>query len=263
MCAIYGFLDYGKKTSARKLKVLIRELSIAAECRGTDATGISYVRNGRMVTFKRPKPAHKMKLYFPHGTTAVIGHNRLTTQGSEQKNYNNHPFEGRNAKHNFTLAHNGILYNDKEICKLYAFPQTKVETDSYAAVQFLEQEESINMESIRHMAEIVDGTFVFTILRDDNTLFLVKGNNPLTICRFPALGLYVYASTKEILHLALQAAKFAMPFEEIPVKTGEIIQLNADGKLSRECFTVKDDLRCGYYWQDWMGRFDTDGDVCI
>ena len=257
MCAIYGFLDYGKKTSARKLKVLIRELSIAAECRGTDATGISYVRNGRMVTFKQPKPAHKMKLYFPHGTTAVIGHNRLTTQGSEQKNYNNHPFEGRNAKHNFTLAHNGILYNDKEICKLYAFPQTKVETDSYAAVQFLEQEESINMESIRHMAEIVDGTFVFTILRDDNTLFLVKGNNPLTICRFPALGLYVYASTKEILHLALQAAKFAMPVEEIPVKTGEIMQINADGKISRGCFNVKDDVRCCHYWQDWMSRFES------
>lgn len=59
MCAIYGFLDYGKKTSARKLKVLIRELSIAAECRGTDATGISYVRNGRMVTFKQQSPLTK------------------------------------------------------------------------------------------------------------------------------------------------------------------------------------------------------------
>ncbi len=37
------------------------------------------------------------------------------------------------------------------------------------------------MESIKNMAEIVDGSFVFTILKDDNSLFLVKGSNPLTI----------------------------------------------------------------------------------
>lgn len=99
MCAIYGFLDYGKKVSNKVLKNLIRELSIAAECRGTDATGISYVNNGEIVTFKQPKPAHKMKLYFPKDTTAVIGHNRLTTQGNEKFNYNNHPFEGKTFQH--------------------------------------------------------------------------------------------------------------------------------------------------------------------
>ncbi len=255
MCAIYGFLDYGKKISSRMLKTLIRELSVAAECRGTDATGISYVRNGKVVTFKHPNPAHKMKLYFPKGTTAVIGHNRLTTQGSEKKNYNNHPFEGRTAQHGFALAHNGILYNDRELRRTYHLPQTQIETDSYAAVQLLEQEESLNMESIQHMAETVDGSFVFTILRNDNTLFLVKGSNPLTILHFPALGLYLYASTEEILYKALQAAKFAMLFEEIPVKSGEIIKIRLDGKLSRDAFTMMEDLRYAHFWEDWMNSF--------
>ena len=36
MCAIFGFLDYGKKISANTLKKLIRALSVAAESRGTD-----------------------------------------------------------------------------------------------------------------------------------------------------------------------------------------------------------------------------------
>ena len=45
MCAIFGFLDYGKKVSASTLKRLFRALSVAAESRGTDATGISYGDN--------------------------------------------------------------------------------------------------------------------------------------------------------------------------------------------------------------------------
>ena len=62
MCAIFGFLDYGKIMSHKTLTRLLRELSIAAECRGTDATGISYVKRGKMVTFKKAKPAHKVNL---------------------------------------------------------------------------------------------------------------------------------------------------------------------------------------------------------
>ncbi len=55
MCAIFGFLNYDKKISHKILTKLLRELSIAAEVRGTDATGISYVRNGEMVTFNESK----------------------------------------------------------------------------------------------------------------------------------------------------------------------------------------------------------------
>ena len=175
MCAVYGFLNYGHKVSNKLLKNILRELSIAAECRGTDATGISYVNNGEIVTFKQPKPAHKMKLFFPKDTVAVIGHNRLTTQGSEKKNFNNHPFDGMTVQHSFALAHNGVLYNDKEIRLEKQLPKTQIETDSYVAAQFLEQSESISMDSVKNMAETVDGSFVFTILRNDNTLFFCKG----------------------------------------------------------------------------------------
>ena len=53
MCAIYGFLDYGKKIPHRVLSKLLKEISIAAECRGTDATGISYVNDGQVITYNR------------------------------------------------------------------------------------------------------------------------------------------------------------------------------------------------------------------
>ena len=209
MCAVFGFLDYKGKISNAVLKRLIHYLSVAAEVRGTDATGIAYVRNGSMVTYKKPKPAHKVKLFFPKVTRSVIGHTRFTTQGSEKRNCNNHPFEGHCGKESFALAHNGVLYNDRELRREQHLPPTPIETDSYVAVQLLEQGQQLDTENIKRMAELVEGSFVFTILRNDNTLFLVKGNNPLTVYHFPTLGLYIYASTKSILDNALQKIRMA------------------------------------------------------
>ncbi|MCR4645333.1 MAG: class II glutamine amidotransferase [Oscillospiraceae bacterium] len=237
MCAVFGFLDYGKKVSARTLKRLLQALSVAAECRGRDATGMSYVKRGKIVTFKKAKPAHKVKLYFPRGTTAVIGHTRFTTQGSEKHNYNNHPFEGKAGGHSFALAHNGVLYNDVKLRREQGLPETKIETDSYIAVQLLEQQDAVDEESLRYMAETVAGNFVFSILRDDNTLFLVKGDNPLTLWHLPSVGLLVYASTDEILQKAVLASKIQSAIFPVPVNADEIICIHPDGSMTRSAFT--------------------------
>ena len=172
MCAVFGFLDYKGKISNAVLKKLIHTLSVAAEVRGTDATGIAYVRDGSMVTYKKPKPAHKVKLFFPRDTRAVIGHTRFTTQGSEKRNCNNHPFEGHCGTEMFAIAHNGVLYNDRELRREQHLPTTPIETDSYIAVQLLEQEQNLDAENVRRTAELVEGSFVFTILRNDNTFGL-------------------------------------------------------------------------------------------
>ena len=42
MCCLFGFIDYAGALSVTQKSRLIRELSIAAEVRGTDATGIAY-----------------------------------------------------------------------------------------------------------------------------------------------------------------------------------------------------------------------------
>lgn len=240
MCAVFGYLDYKGKVNNVILKKLIQNLSIAAEVRGTDATGISYVNHGKVVTFKKAKPAHKMKLYFPKNTRAVIGHTRMTTQGSEKYNYNNHPFEGQCGTETFALAHNGVLYNDAELKAKYHLPKTQIETDSYVAVQLLEQEKQLHTESIKKMAGLIEGSFVFTILKNDNTLFLVKGNNPLTLYHFPKIGIYVYASTKSILDNALQKIHMMKNPCEIDVSEGEIVEIAANGKLSKTTFAIKD-----------------------
>ena len=250
MCAVFGYLDYKEKVSNAILKKLIQNLSIAAEVRGTDATGISYVNYGKVVTFKKAKPAHKMKLYFPKNTRTVIGHTRMTTQGSEKYNYNNHPFDGRCGTETFALAHNGVLYNDAELKAKYHLPKTQIETDSYVAVQLLEQEKQLHAESIKKMAELVNGSFVFTILRNDNTLFLVKGNNPLTLYHFPALGLYIYASTKSILDNALQQVNLSDKCFEIDVSEGEIVEIASSGNLSKTTFAMQNSVFSPYNWDN-------------
>ena len=257
MCAVFGYLDYKGKVNNAILKKLIRNLSIAAEVRGTDATGISYVNHGKVVTFKKAKPAHKVKLYFPKNTRTVIGHTRMTTQGSEKYNYNNHPFEGHCGTETFSLAHNGVLYNDAELKAKYHLPKTPIETDSYVAVQLLEQEKQLHAESIKRTAELVKGSFVFTILRNDNTLFLVKGNNPLTLYHFPALGLYVYASTKSILDNALQQVNLSDKCCEIDVSEGEILEIASSGKLSKTTFAMQNSVFSPYNW-DNLNWYETE-----
>lgn len=259
MCAIFGFLNYGNKVNNAMLKKLIKALSVCAEVRGTDATGISYVKDEKIVTFKKAKPAHKIKLYFPADTTAVIGHTRFTTQGSEKCNYNNHPFESEKG---FALAHNGVLYNDRELREKYMLPTTKIETDSYVAVQLIEHFGGADIENIRKMSELVEGSFVFTILRDDNTLFLVKGSNPITIYHFEQLGLYIYASTKEILDNALKFVGFKHNHKEIKLTDGEILQINPDGTAVKDTFEMAEKFT-PYYWNyscydDWYDESEKD-----
>lgn len=260
MCAVFGFLDYGKKVSHKVLVKLLNELAKAAEIRGTDATGISYVKDSEMVTFKKAKPAHKVNLYFPKETTAVIGHTRMTTQGSESKNYNNHPFEGKCDTETFALAHNGVLYNDKELRVRKNIPETEIETDSYIAVQLLEQNENVDTSSIKEMAEAVEGSFVFTILRNDNTMFLVKGSNPLTIYHYKELGLYVYASTIDILKKGLKSSDFKIKCNEVIVEEGNIIKIEPNGEIWSSDFEMRETERFFSRWYDFDWYSDVEED---
>ena len=102
-------------------------------------TGIAYNGGGKLRIYKRPWPARFMRFRIPGDVRVIMGHTRLTTQGSEKRNYNNHPFEGRTREGAFALAHNGVLHNDRSLRKSQKLPYTRIETDSYVAVQLIEQ----------------------------------------------------------------------------------------------------------------------------
>ena len=266
MCAIFGLVNYRHLISKKHLKTLINRLAVASEVRGTDASGIAYVKNGKLVIYKRPLPAHKMHFSVPSDTTIVTGHTRFTTQGSAELNFNNHPFMGKTEEGRFALCHNGILYNDEELAKTERLPETPIQTDSYVAVQLIEKQGSLDFESIGEISEKVMGSFVFTILRDDNTLYISKGDNPICLLHFRELGLYVYSSTPEIMEEALKGdPQSQYNFEEIKIHQGEMIRIDRRGNLNRSSFTPRIDYGFSYnrYWQRLDSLYDDDKDLDI
>ena len=158
MCCLFGLYDYGGTLSAKQKNRMIAALAAASEVRGIDATGIAYCMNGHLSVYKRPLPAHWMRFRIPEQAAAVMGHTRMTTQGSEYRNYNNHPFSGK-AGQPFALAHNGVLTNDGLLRRQEKLPVSKIETDSFIIVQLLEQAGSIGFQTLRAASERLAGSF--------------------------------------------------------------------------------------------------------
>ena len=203
MCCLFGIIDYGRSFSGKQKAKMLSVLAKECEVRGTDATGIAYLYNNGIQVYKRPWPARRMRFRIPNEVSVVMGHTRMTTQGSAKKNQNNHPWLGHVPGGEFALAHNGVLYNDTILRRTCQLPKTNVETDSYVAVQLIEKKKALDFSSLRYMAETVEGSFCFTVLDEKNQLWLVKGDNPLCLYHYPKLGLYLYAST--------EATPFAAP----------------------------------------------------
>jgi len=245
MCGLFGFMHYGE-TQFKALASLTNALAKQSAARGTDAAGIAFIRNGIQIQ-KEARSALSMTFKHPDAIKALIGHTRHATHGNAKKNYNNHPFFGKAGGTRFALAHNGVLLNS-----FLSLPKTKIETDSYAAVQLLEQQKKLTFDSLRHMAETVSGSFSFSILDEDNSLWLVKGDSPLSVLHFLHKRMYVYASTDEILYKALIDSPLfeelkKQQYESIAVDDGTILKITADGRLESDSFTLDRHDRPGWW----------------
>ncbi len=243
MCCLFGFYHYGDN-KLKNLSELTNSLAREATIRGTDATGIAYCDMGELIIHKEPKSAFDMKFKHPDSVTAVMGHTRHATQGKEIFNYNNHPFSGKCKNGRFVLAHNGVLSNDKELKIKFSLPKTKIETDSYIAVQLLKFKRKLNIKNLKFMAEQVKGSFAFTVLDENNILRFVRGDSPLSLFHFPDEKIYVYASTESILYKGLVDTDLfdnviTGNFEKISIKSGEILSIYTDGNITRDEFEYK------------------------
>ena len=248
MCCLFGLIDYGHSLSKGERNRILTILSTACEVRGTDAAGIAYHSRGQLHIYKRPQPAHAMHWRLPGDAWVVMGHTRMTTQGSEKRNYNNHPFLGQTKEGAFALAHNGVIQNDRSLRKKLRLPKTRIETDSYVAVQLLEREEALNFDSLRRMAEQLEGSYTFTLLGSKEELYFIKGDNPMCLYHYPKERVYLYASAREILCRALRYLR--LPWgtpASIPLECGEILRIGTEGRMTRSGF---DDSKLFSRWYD-------------
>ena len=253
MCSLFGMIDYNKRLTARQKDSILNTLARECEVRGTDATGIAYNIAGRMRIYKRPLAAHKMNLHIPHGVNVVMGHTRMTTQGHAKHNQNNHPFVGEIDGESFALAHNGVLWNDKMLKLTENLPQTSVETDSYVAVQLIEKQKALDFDSLQAMAEKVEGSFVFTVLDSEDSIWFVVGDNPL--CLFYYDGFLIYASTEEILIKAAEKLRLGAPTSVRKLGEGEILKIDRTGRVATGSFTPQTSYLHWWRYQPYYGSF--------
>lgn len=254
MCCLFGLLDPNRRLSGKQKSQMLHILATAAEARGTDATGVAYNRSGDICIYKRPIPGRKLQFHMRSDTRVAMCHTRLATQGDKKFAFNAHPFIGAAGKEPFALAHNGMIYNDRELRRKLKLPRTHIETDSYIAVQLLEAEGEVNFKTLARMAEKLEGTFTITVLDKDDSLYFVRGDNPMCICHFPNSGVYLYASTREILADALAHMPYRLGrSSEIVLSCGEILKIDCRGRTERSTFDTRNLL--GSYWRPYAYRF--------
>lgn len=255
MCCLFGFVNYsGKKNPG--VNELVNCLAQEATIRGVDSTGIAYNKDGKLTIYKKPLSAYEMVFKGVEDCVCVTGHTRHATQGSNKKNYNNHPFMGKCLNAKFALSHNGVLWNDKVLQRQYAMPKDKIETDSFVAVQLLQHFRILTADNVARMAEAVSGSFTFTMVDTNDKLWIVKGDSPLAIVHFPYLKLYVYASTKNILFSAISQTNLVDEiadgdFEMVEIRNGEIMQIAKDGTITRSNFKVNDYSGYNCNWESY------------
>lgn len=254
MCCLFGLYDYKGNLTRKQKERILSALSVAAEERGTDATGIAYNDSGSLKIYKRPLPAHLMWFRVPEDSKVVMGHTRMTTQGSERFNANNHPFSGKAGETNFALAHNGVLTNDKLLRRELDLPATRIETDSYVAAQVLATASEISFSTLADMAELLEGSFTITVMTDRDELYFIRGNNPMAIFQYEKAGVILYASTENILKDAVRQ----MPVKlgratKIHIDSGDILKIDVEGRITRGQFDDSKLLTSGCRsWSSWF-----------
>ena len=262
MCCLFGILDYGNTLTVRQRTKALSILAASCEVRGTDATGIAYNTDSHLSIYKRPKAAHKMWFRLPMDANVIMGHTRMTTQGNEKFNPNNHPFYGKVGNTPFALAHNGMLMNDDELQKKYRLPKTNIETDSYVAVQLLERQPDLSFESMAKVAEELEGSFTLSMLDNENNVYFVKGNNPLCLYYWRERNLYIYASTEEILKSALYRIPYDFGIaESIEINEGDMMKISSNGARETAQFSLQNLYAYGYYGYPYRYFLDEWDDV--
>jgi glutamine phosphoribosylpyrophosphate amidotransferase len=126
MCSVIGAII--KEPRAEDL-LMLQRVFLESKIRGMHATGISYVKNGQIITDKRPVPADQFPFNFESyinedGNLYLVGHCRYSTSDLEY----NQPI----ANENLSVVHNGVITQElpERWKELYGYDcETKNDTE--------------------------------------------------------------------------------------------------------------------------------------
>ena len=220
MCGIVGYVGQGNVQ-----EVLLHGLE-KLEYRGYDSAGIFVVdAENQGHVFKEKGRIADLRAIVDRQVDAHtgIGHTRWATHGVPSAE-NAHPHQSADGR--FTLVHNGVIENFKEIKDEYLQGVNFVsQTDTEIVVQLIEKiaaEGNLDgKEALRRALSIVRGSYAFALVdaQAPNVLYAAKNKSPLLI----GLGddFNVVASD------AMATVQITNQYVEI--HDGEMITLTADG----------------------------------
>ena len=195
MCGIVAFK--GKSFDAGK--VVFEGLKLL-EYRGYDSAGIALLSDNKDLKIfkKQGRVANSENLFSEANirSNICIGHTRWATHG-EPSDKNSHPILSYNKK--FTIVHNGIIENYKELKKIledegYSF---LTDTDTEVLVNFLEScisKSSSVEEGLTFGLSKVEGAYGIVLMDNENpeNLYAARKGSPLAIGKFD--GNFILAS---------------------------------------------------------------------
>ncbi|HBL40984.1 MAG TPA: glutamine--fructose-6-phosphate transaminase (isomerizing), partial [Ruminococcaceae bacterium] len=154
------------------------------EYRGYDSAGIALLEAGEIQTVKCRGRVGDLakKVERQENLSAVIGigHTRWATRG-EANDANAHP----HTCGEFSIVHNGILENEKELKEKYLrLCPFSSDTDSEVIAQLLHRLYDGNvLETVAKVADLLKGSFAFAVLCADapDALFCVRRSSPLLV----------------------------------------------------------------------------------
>jgi glucosamine 6-phosphate synthetase-like amidotransferase/phosphosugar isomerase protein len=228
-----------QRRSRREIDRLVdtfTRLLLYSEHRGPQATGVAWLHtDGTCQVEKAPLPARAFVGTLRYAawvegieaqTTLLLGHTRWPTRGAVGNPANNHPLvaPGPDGRGHLLLTHNGHLVGVDRLFARYHLPR-EAQVDSEFLIQLASRHwapEGLDLPRYLHDLQEIEGRMsaVLVATSQPETIYLLKGNQPLEVVYHPRDRVLCYASAASILRRALSTPQ---EWDAIPVQAGQVL----------------------------------------
>jgi hypothetical protein len=198
MCGIVGIYNL------RNAIEIASRILVGQENRGTDSTGLAYIKRRKIIIQKKAIPPSEFyKIVKREYTKFLIGHNRNATTNISEKDQDKeaHPFISENKE--FAIVHNGHITNYEKIKSILELFSHKFESgvDSEVLVHLLEEllSKFERDEAIYRFFKFVDGENILVLFKDKE-LYGFPGNTFFKVLILPETESIIIASSLEGLY---------------------------------------------------------------
>jgi glucosamine 6-phosphate synthetase-like amidotransferase/phosphosugar isomerase protein len=248
MCGIAGYVGTSKEGQWGETYVVLRELFLASEHRGRDATGFAALaepldRPSRRTVVVGKEPVTSSRFVNTNEdwlglsrrrSSAVIQHVRAATHGDARTgdNRNNHPFASGSGT--LQLVHNGVVGNHADLFDQFSL-RPRTECDSEVLLRVAEQAKQPSDGLATCLREVRGSMAVAALDARRGVVYLAtNGGRPLWVCRLRDGRRTFFASTASILLAALEKVlgrDRGWLGSMHPVAPGYVHALTPDGRL--------------------------------